>query len=62
MERIWHTVPFDIQQRGKLWGFEVRTSGTFPAEKHELLATYEEVEEIYDRLTGEGEAYSNPYM
>lgn len=47
----WQTVSQDVQTFAKANGYQVRTSGQLPFRQFEVLATDDEVEEMYDHLT-----------
>lgn len=56
----WHSVSKDMQSRAEGWGHQVKTSGEFPFQVHEVLATDEEIEHMYDWLTAMFEHVSCP--
>lgn len=60
MTKIWHSVSKDVLDFARANGFEVKSEGQFPFEHHQVLATDEELEHMYDYLTAACEHISCP--
>ena len=56
----WHHVSESVQYQLKREGFLVETRGEYPFQEFRVFASDEEVEAIYDWLTGQTEHLSNP--